>query len=91
MESRFYGVKFRTQIDVPVFKKHFRKLYNKLFIMEETKYLPPKFSYACKDIAKYFDVFERKFSMTALSVASSENSFVSIIKNSYLIIDQETL
>jgi hypothetical protein len=35
------------------------KLYNRLFTQEEFKYLPPKFSYALKDLALDLGVFER--------------------------------
>ena len=41
------------------FQKIFMKLYNKIFIMEENKYLPPKYSYALKDLASDLGVFER--------------------------------
>lgn len=41
------------------FQKIFMKLYNKIFIMEENKYLPPKFSYSLKDLASDLGVFER--------------------------------
>ena len=58
---------YRREIDEKGFSKHFRKLYNKLFIMEGSKYLPPKFSYALKDLAKHYDIFEQKFSMSNFS------------------------
>ena len=35
------------------------KLYNRMFTMEEYKYLPPKYSFAMKDLATDFGVFER--------------------------------
>jgi len=57
-------------------EKHFKRLYNKLFSMEETKYLPPKFSYACKDMAHYYGVFEKKMPMSNFSTTSSEKSIV---------------
>lgn len=41
------------------FQSLFSKLYNRLFVMEEFKYLPPKYSYAMKDLASDFGVFER--------------------------------
>lgn len=41
------------------FQNIFSKLYNRLFVMEEYKYLPPKYSYAMKDLALDFGVFER--------------------------------
>ena len=41
------------------FQQIFMKLYNRLFTQEEFKYLPPKFSYALKDLATDLGVFER--------------------------------
>lgn len=41
------------------FSKIFMKLYNRMFTMEEYKYLPPKYSFALKDLAIDFGVFER--------------------------------
>ena len=41
------------------FAKHFSLLYQKLFNMEKYKYLPPKFSYSCKDLAEFYNVFEK--------------------------------
>jgi predicted mannosyl-3-phosphoglycerate phosphatase (HAD superfamily) len=41
------------------FQHIFSKLYNRLFVMEEYKYLPPKYSYSLKDLASDFGVFER--------------------------------
>lgn len=55
--------------------KHFGKLYHKLFLMEQNKYLPPKFSYAFKDLAEFFGVFA-KFDKQSLSTNSSHHSFV---------------
>ena len=41
------------------FSHIFIKLYNRMYTMEEFKYLPPKYSYALKDLAIDFGVFER--------------------------------
>lgn len=41
------------------FQSIFTKLYNRLFVMEEFKYLPPKYSYAMKDLALDYGIFER--------------------------------
>ena len=46
--------------------------------MEETKYLPPKYSYAWKDLAKFYDIFEKQVPMSAFSMTSSDKSIVSI-------------
>lgn len=51
----FYIVPF----DDHRFQQIFMKLYNRLFTQEEFKYLPPKFSYALKDLATDLGVFER--------------------------------
>jgi hypothetical protein len=48
-----------------------------MFTMEEYKYLPPKFSYALKDLAKYFDVFEQTGRLSSISRQSSEQSLKS--------------
>lgn len=45
--------------------------------MEEFKYLPPKFSYAVKDLAKFFEVFEQTGPLSSMSKNSSEKSFQS--------------
>jgi hypothetical protein len=44
--------------------------------MEDQKHLPPKFSYAVKDLAEYFGVYE-KVDSNALSSISSNLSFQS--------------
>ena len=38
-----------------ILPKLFIKNYRKMFTMEKVKYLPPKFSYAVKDLANHFD------------------------------------
>lgn len=40
------------------FGKVLTKLYARLFTMEQTKYLPPKYSYAIKDLAEFLGIFE---------------------------------
>ena len=40
------------------FGKVLTKLYARLFTMEKVKYLPPKYSYAMKDLAEYLGIFE---------------------------------
>ena len=47
------------QFDEDKFAKHFSLLYQKLFNMEKYKHLPPKFSYSCKDLAEFYNVFEK--------------------------------
>lgn len=45
--------------------------------MEEYKYLPPKFSYALKELARFFEVFEQTGPLSSMSKNSSEHSFQS--------------
>jgi hypothetical protein len=52
---------------------------SKMYIMENNKQLPPKFSYATKDMAQYFDVFEKTDRLSNLSMTSSNMSFKSIV------------
>jgi hypothetical protein len=40
------------------FGKVLTKLYARLFTMEQVKYLPPKYSYALKDLAEFLGIFE---------------------------------
>ena len=46
-----------------------------MYSMEDHKYLPPKFSYAMKDMAKHYDVFEKMTKLSNLSKTSSNMSF----------------
>ena len=50
------------------------KLYNRLFTQEEFKYLPPKFSYALKDLALDLGVFERADVSSIVSGVSTNMS-----------------
>ena len=50
------------------------KLYNRLFTQEEFKYLPPKFSYALKDLASDLGVFERADVSSMISGGSTSMS-----------------
>jgi hypothetical protein len=50
----FKGEKF----DDIKFGKVLTKLYARLFTMEKVKYLPPKYSYAMKDLAEFLGIFE---------------------------------
>jgi hypothetical protein len=40
------------------FGKVLTKLYARMFSMESVKYLPPKYSYAMKDLAEFLGIFE---------------------------------
>jgi len=57
------------------FSRHFIRNYKKMFTMEEYKYLPPKFSYAVKDLARYFEIYEQGGPLSSMSKNSSEKSF----------------
>ncbi len=50
------------------------KLYNRLFTQEEFKYLPPKFSYALKDLASDLGIFERADVSSMISGGSTSLS-----------------
>ena len=73
------GSKFIPLIPVPFddikFSKLFMKLYNKMFVMEEYKYLPPKYSYALKDLAVDLGVYEKA---DTRSIASANSSNISL-------------
>jgi hypothetical protein len=49
---------FIEKFDDIKFGKVLTKLYARIFTMEQTKYLPPKFSYALKDLAEFLGIFE---------------------------------
>ena len=53
------------------FSNIFSKLYNRLFVMEDYKYLPPKFSYSLKDLATDYGVFERGDVASVISGSSN--------------------
>jgi len=46
--------------------------------MEETKFLPPKFSFACMDLAQEYNVIEQSTAISTLSKTSSNVSIVSV-------------
>lgn len=56
------------------FQSIFIKLYNRLFTQEEFKYLPPKFSYALKDLACDLGIFERADVSSVISSGSTNMS-----------------
>ncbi len=55
------------------FQSIFMKLYLRLFREEEFKYLPPKFSYALKDLASDLGVFERAGDVSSIMSGGSTN------------------
>ena len=59
------------------FQQIFIKLYNRLFTQEDTKYLPPKFSYSLKDLASDLGVFERNDVSSVISSGSTNFSMTS--------------
>jgi hypothetical protein len=56
------------------FQQIFIKLYNRLFTQEDVKYLPPKFSYALKDLASDLGIFERADVSSMISSGSTNLS-----------------
>ena len=56
--SLFVLTIFVEKFDDIKFGKVLTKLYARLFTMEKIKYLPPKYSYAMKDLAEYLGIFE---------------------------------
>ena len=46
--------------------------------MEDRKGVTPRFSYAVKDLAKYFEIYEQTIPFSSMSNTSSERSFKSI-------------
>lgn len=46
--------------------------------MEDNKFLPPKFSFACKDLATLYNVSEQSTAKSTLSKTSSNISLVSV-------------
>ena len=60
------------------FPAHFMKQFKRMYVMEDQKYLPPKYSYALKDLAKYYDCYSQLAGpLSSLSKMSSEQSFTS--------------
>ena len=63
-------------MDEVKFGRYFCKFYRNLFKAEEQKHLPPKFSYAVRDLATFYGVFE-KSEKAAMTSISSNVSFTS--------------
>ena len=61
-------------VDELLFKKYFCKLYQKLFVMDDSKHLPPRYSYAVKDLAIHFGVFERAPEKSVHSLSSTTSN-----------------
>ncbi|CAI2360866.1 unnamed protein product [Moneuplotes crassus] len=68
----------QTPIEQNSFKIYFKKLFLKLSKMEENKFLPPKFSVACEDLAKLFKVEGICSNISTMSKTSSDISLVSV-------------
>ncbi len=82
MQSFDYHIMIEKFDDIK-FGKVLTKLYARLFTMEKVKYLPPKYSYAMKDLAEFLGIFEitedqikQKRSDGGLSDTSSNLSYV---------------
>ena len=50
---------YKATFDEAKFQRVLTKLYSKLFQLEDQKYLEPKFSYALKDLAEDYDIYEK--------------------------------
>ncbi len=61
-------------LDELQFRRHFSKLYTRLLMHEESKHMPPKYSYAMKDLADFYGIYE-KLDPGALTSISSNLSF----------------
>jgi len=58
LQLRIYKLFKGEKFDDIKFGKVLTKLYARLFSYEEQKYLPPKYSFACKDLAVFLGIFE---------------------------------
>lgn len=64
------------------FRKHFVKLYQKLCTLDSTKYCPPRFSLALKDLANHFPLSSIEENNEKLSLTSTISSvFSNRLKN----------
>ena len=57
-EVSYLNINGLEKFDDIKFGKVLTKLYAKIYSMEELKYLPPKFSYAMKDLTSFLGIFE---------------------------------
>ncbi|CAI2366418.1 unnamed protein product [Moneuplotes crassus] len=64
----------KGEMDEEQFVRHFSKLYKKMHVMEQYKYLPPKFSFALKDMAKHYKKTPSQGSFKSLSAIEGFNS-----------------
>lgn len=58
MQLRIFKLFKGEKFDDIKFGKVLTKLYARLFSCEEHKYLPPKYSFALKDLAVFLGIFE---------------------------------
>ena len=75
----FQCLNFLVPFDEHKFHKIFVKLYNKLFVMESQKHLPPKFSYSLKELATDYGCFER---VDVCSLISGSSAISALTQNS---------
>lgn len=73
-ELLFY---FAVPFDELKFSTVFTKLYNRLYNMDEQKYLPPKFSYALKELASDYGVYERA-DVSSIISGETTNSLLTV-------------
>ena len=58
LQLRIYKLFKGEKFDDIKFGKVLTKLYARLFSMEDHKYMPPKYSFAMKDLAVFLGIFE---------------------------------
>lgn len=77
--------------DDALLAKYFARFYQKLYQMDELKYLPPRFSYAMKDLATHYGIYEKapNHGPRSVSSASSNLSFQQIQFNNSPFTDSE--
>ncbi len=63
------------------FVRHFTRLFQRLLTFEEHKHMPPKHSFALKDLALHYGVFEKM----DVSLLSNTSSNVSLLNNSLIL------
>ena len=69
INNSIYIIKLVT-LDEPQFSSYFAKLYSKIVSYENQKYIPPKFSYAIKDLAEDYGLIEKACFSSTLKTES---------------------
>lgn len=61
-------------ISEDTFSNYFQKQYKKIVILDNKKYHPPKYSYALKQLAKHFDIYQPDAVEPSPNIKNSFNS-----------------